>query len=97
MILDFGDQSTEDIFNGEDTPAARRIPMTTWSVARRKLDMLNAAHDLRDLRVPPGNRLEKLKGQLSAFHSIRVNDQFRLVFHWIEGNAKKVRILDYHS
>jgi len=97
MILEFGDQTTEDIFNGEDTKAARTIPKTAWVVACRKLDMLNAAHDLKDLQMPPGNRLEKLKGNLAALHSIRINDQFRIIFQWTEGNAKHVRIADYHS
>jgi len=97
MILDFGDQTTEDIFNGEDPRAARRVPKTAWPVARRKLDMLNAAHELRDLQVPPGNRLEKLKGNLSTYHSIRINDQFRLIFQWAGANAKLVKIVDYHS
>ena len=97
MILDFGDQTTEDIFNGEDTKAARRIPKALWTVASRKLDMLNAAYDLRDLTVPPGNRLEKLKGKFALFHSIRINDQLRLIFQWAEGNAKQVQIADYHS
>jgi len=97
MILDFGDQTTDDIFNGEDTKAARRIPKAIWTVASRNLDMLNAAHDLKDLQVPPGNRLEKLKGNFALFHSIRINDQFRLIFHWTDGNAKQVQITDYHS
>jgi proteic killer suppression protein len=97
MILDFGDQTTEDIFNGEDTKAARRVPKVSWSVARRKLDMVNAAHELKDLRVPPGNRLERLKGSLSAYHGIRINDQFRVIFQWFGSNAKRVRIVDYHS
>jgi proteic killer suppression protein len=97
MILDFGDQTTEDIFNGEDTKAARRIPKAIWTVASRKLDMLNAAHDLRDFQVPPGNRLEKLKGSFAMLHSIRINDQFRLIFQWTDGNAKQVQITDYHS
>ncbi len=97
MILDFGDRTTEDIFNGEDTSAARRIPESTWTAACRKLDLLNAAHDLRDLRVPPGNRLEKLKGNLAAFYSIRINSQYRLIFRWADGTAKQVRITDYHS
>lgn len=96
MILDFGDQATEDLFHGQNTKAARRIPKTVWSVARRKLDLLNAAHELRDLQAPPGNRLEALKGHLAGFHSIRVNDQFRLLFRWSEGQAKHVRITDYH-
>jgi proteic killer suppression protein len=97
MILDFGDQTTEDVFNGEDTKAARRVPKAFWSVARRKLDMVNAAHELKDLRIPPGNRLERLKGNLSAYHCIRINDQFRVIFQWLGNNAKRVRIVDYHS
>jgi toxin HigB-1 len=97
MIIDFGDQTTEDIFNGEESRAARRVPMTAWPVARRKLDMINAAHELRDLKVPPGNRLEKLKGNLSAYHSVRINDQLRLLFQWAGNNATSVKIIDYHS
>ncbi len=96
MIIDFGDQTTEDIFNGFDTKSARRIPNVVWSVAARKLDMLNAAHELRDLRVPPANRLEALKGKWSGNHSIRINDQYRVVFIWDGGNAKDVTITDYH-
>jgi len=97
MIVDFRDQTTEDLFNGEESRAARRIPKTAWPVARRNLDMLNAAHELRDLKVPPGNRLERLKGNLSAYHSIRINDQFRLTFQWAGNNATLVKIVDYHS
>lgn len=96
MIVSFGDQDTEDIFHGENTKAARRIPTALWKVAGRKLDMLNASHELRDLMVPPGNRLEALKGTLAGSHSIRINDQFRIVFHWKDGNAHDVRITDYH-
>ena len=96
MILDFADKTTRDIYDGLASKAARRIPETVWRVAVRKLDMLNAASDLRDLRVPPANRLEALKGKWSGYHSIRINDQFRIVFRWIEGNAKDVLITDYH-
>lgn len=96
MIASFGDEATGDIFHGENTKAARRIPVTIWKTAFRKLDMLNAAHELRDLMVPPGNRLEPLHGNLAGRHSIRINDQFRIVFHWKEGNAHEVRITDYH-
>ena len=96
MILDFGDEATSDVFHGENTKAARRIPAIAWAVARRKLDLLNAAHELRDLLAPPGNRLEALKGRLAGFHSIRINDQFRLIFVWADGNAKAARITDYH-
>lgn len=96
MILNFADKTTEDIFNGVDSKAARRIPQIVWRLAARKLDMLNAAADLRDLRIPPANRLEALKGQRSGFHSIRINDRYRIVFQWIDGNAKAVEITDYH-
>lgn len=96
MIQSFRDRTTEDIYNGVDSKAARAIPRSVWAVAVRKLDMLGAAHDLQDLRVPPGNRLEALKGLLKEYHSIRVNDQFRIVFRWTEGNASDVWITDYH-
>jgi len=76
---------------------ARAIPKAMWPVAVRKLDLLNAAHDLRDLRVPPGNRLEGLKGKWAGHYSMRVNDQYRLVFRWTEGNAHDVLITDYQS
>ena len=96
VIIDFADKATEDIFNGLGSKAARRIPETIWSVAARKLDMLNAAHDLRDLRIPPANRLEQLKGKWTGYHSIRINDQFRVVFRWADGNASGVLVTDYH-
>ena len=96
MIVDFGDRTTEDVFHGENTQAARRIPSVIWKVSCRKLDMLNAAHELRDLAVPPGNRLEVLRGRLAGFHGIRINDQFRIMFKWQDGNAHEVQIVDYH-
>ena len=96
MIIDFDDQTTSDIFHGLDTRQARKVPNSLWDIAVRKLDMINAAHELRDLRIPPANRLEPLKGKMSGFHSIRINDQYRVVFRWIEGNAKSVSITDYH-
>ena len=96
MILNFADQTTEDIFDGTDSKTARRIPQALRKVAIRKLDMLNAASDLRDLRVPPANRLEALKRKWLGYHSIRINDQYRIVFKWIEGHAKDVLITDYH-
>ena len=96
MILGFRYQSTRDIYNGENTKAAREIPMSIWKVVFRKLDLLNAARQLHDLRVPPGNRLEMLRGNWAGFHSIRVNDQYRVVFVWAEGNVKDVQIIDYH-
>ena len=96
MILSFRDRVTEDIYNGIDSKVARSIPQAIWRVAARKLDMVNAAHDLPDLKVPPGNRLEALKGNWKGFYSIRINDQYRIVFIWTEGNAKEVGITDYH-
>ncbi|MEW5980273.1 MAG: type II toxin-antitoxin system RelE/ParE family toxin [Acidobacteriota bacterium] len=96
MILSFKDRTTEDIYNGEDTKAARSFPRTIWKVAARELDMINAARDVQDLKVPPGNRLETLKGDRRGWYSIRINDQFRIVFQWKEGNAKDVEIVDYH-
>ena len=96
MILDFADKATEDIYDGIDSKAARQIPNIFWNVAARKLDMLNAAAELGDLRVPPGNRLEQLKGRWSGCHSIRINQQYRIVFRWSDGNAKDVLITDYH-
>ncbi len=96
MIAGFGDEATEVIFHGRNTKAARRIPISIWKTACRKLDMLNAAHELRDIAVPPGNRLEALRGHPARRHSIRINDQFRIVFQWKEGNAYEVRITDYH-
>ena len=82
MILTFLDRTTEDVYNGVDSKAARSIPRSVWKVATRKLDMINAAHDIQDLRVPPGNQLEMLKGDRKGWFSIRVNDQYRIVFQW---------------
>lgn len=97
MIRSFRDRGTEDIFDGSDTPAARRTcPRGLWAVARRKLDQVNQVRDLRDLAVPPGNRLERLRGDRSAQHSIRVNEQYRVCFHWETGDAYEVEITEYH-
>jgi toxin HigB-1 len=96
MIIGFRDRITEDIYDGTDSKGARTIPRPIWKIAIRKLDMLNAAHDIRDLRVPPGNRLEALKRTWKGYHSIRINDQYRIVFLWDEGNAREVQITDYH-
>ena len=97
MVKSFGNQGTEEIFHGHDTKEARKlISKELGRIAIRKLDMINAAHEIRDLLVPPGNRLEKLKGKLSGFHSIRINDQYRIIFIWSDGNADSVEITDYH-
>ena len=96
VIIDFADKTTEDIFHGLDSKHARRIPRIIWRIAVRKLDMLHAAHDIKDLRIPPANRLEALKGKWVNYYSIRINDQYRLVFHWMNNNAKDVFINDYY-
>ena len=96
MIQGFKSAAAEDVFNGFSTKESRRIPQTIWTVARRKMDMVNAAHDLSDLEVPPANRLEALKGDRRGWYSIRINDQFRVVFRWADANAFDVDIVDYH-
>lgn len=96
MIKSFGSKATEDIYHGENSRESRRIPQTIWKVACRKLDMLNAAIQLEDLKAPPGNRLEILKGSLRGKYSIRINDQYRILFAFKDGNAFGVEIADYH-
>ena len=95
MIASFGDRATELLFHGDRLP--RRIPAGIRSAAVRKLDVLNAAQSLQDLRSPPGNRLEALRGDLLGLHSVRINDQWRVVFRWQGGDAHDVRITDYHT
>jgi toxin HigB-1 len=96
-IVSFADEGTEDTFNGEVTKAARKsCPTELAKVARRKLDQLNAATSLADLRFPPGNRLEPLRGDREGQHSIRINDQFRLCFVWSDSGVTDVEIVDYH-
>jgi len=96
MIASFGDRATEALFHGRSGKSVRRIPANLRTVVIRKLDLLNAAHELGDLRAPLGNRLEALKGELKGKHSIRVNDQWRVVFRWERGDAREVSIVDYH-
>jgi toxin HigB-1 len=96
MIVSFGDKATSDIYQGNDTKAARKISILLWARIQVKLDLLNAGATLEDLRVPPSNRLEKLRGTHHGFHSIRVNNQFRIVFRFISGGAHDVQCLDYH-
>jgi proteic killer suppression protein len=95
VIVSFADAGTEDIFNGTNTKAARRIPKDLWRIAARKLSTLDYATDLRDLSTP-GNNLEKLKGALAGKYGIRINDQFRIVFNFERGEATNVTISDYH-
>ena len=96
VIRSFGDGTTEDVFYGVDTKAARCLPRALWPVIRRKLDLLMAAKSLLDLRVPRGNRLEALRGDQSGRHSLRVNDQYRITFRFEEAGAWEVRCEDYH-
>ena len=98
MIQSFKDQGTRDVFDRKNSKrAAKACPTDSWSVARRKLDLLNQAEVLEDLRVPPGNRLEALKGDRKGQHSIRINDQFRVCFRWTKVGPKDVEIVDYHD
>lgn len=96
MIRGFADKIAEDLFHGKNSKDARRVPKSIWRIVRRKLDMLNRASSLGDLRVPPNNRLEKSRGDFFGFHSIRVNDQYRIVFVFRDGDAHDVRVVDYH-
>ncbi|MEZ6235264.1 MAG: type II toxin-antitoxin system RelE/ParE family toxin [Phycisphaerales bacterium] len=93
MIASFADRETEALFNRE---RVKRIDPRIQRVALRKLRYLDAAATLDDLRVPPGNRLEALHGDRQGQHSIRVNDQWRVVFTWQDGDAHEVEIVDYH-
>jgi len=93
MIRSFACQETEKLFNDE---SSRRLPVSIQRVARRKLLVLHQARALNDLRVPYGNHLEALKGDRAGQHSIRVNDQWRICFRWLEADALDVEIVDYH-
>jgi len=93
MILGFRDKEAEAIWRGD---SSRRLPSEIQQTARRKLRMLNNARSLTDLRVPPANRLEALKGDRKGQHSIRINDQWRICFVWTDAGAANVEIVDYH-
>lgn len=97
MIVSFGDRATEDLYHNRSTSRARRFPSDITALVLVKMDMLDAASTVLDLRSPPGNRLEPLKGDLKGHHSIRVNAQWRLVFRWEGNNAHDVRLIDYHG
>lgn len=92
MIRSFGDRQTEALFQDQSVRQFRGIARR----AKRKLEAVHAASRLDDLMVPPSNRLEKLKGTLKDFYSIRINDQWRVIFRWIDGDALEVRVVDYH-
>lgn len=96
MIETFGNALAEDLFDDRQTKATRSFPPELRRIARRKLLYLHDASELKDLKAPPGNRLERLKGKQKNFHSIRINDQWRVVFRWASGSAFDVQIVDYH-
>jgi len=93
MIISFGSKETEQIWNGI---RVRKMPLEIQNVGRRKSRMLNNSQDIMDLSIPPCNRLEKLTGKLNKFYSIRINNQWRIIFKWNNGNASEVEIIDYH-
>ncbi|MEI9920924.1 MAG: type II toxin-antitoxin system RelE/ParE family toxin [Bacteroidota bacterium] len=93
MIISFSSKEAKKIWDGEKV---RNFPTELQETARRKLRMLNNSQSLIDLQVPPSNKLEKLKGDLKDFYSIRINNQWRIVFKWDKGNVSDVKILDYH-
>ncbi|MEL6490842.1 MAG: type II toxin-antitoxin system RelE/ParE family toxin [Cyanobacteria bacterium J06621_3] len=97
MIQSFENQGTEDIFNGKRTKIARKTcPESLWKVASRKLDQLDSVDNIDELRVPPGNRLERLKGDRKGQYSIRINEQYRLCFFWQNEGPRDVELVDYH-
>jgi proteic killer suppression protein len=93
MLLSFGDKDTKKIWDGE---RVKSFSTEIQETARRKLRMLNNSQDLSDLLIPPSNRLERLKGNFKEFYSIRINNQWRIVFKWNNNNAEEVQIIDYH-
>ena len=93
MIISFGSTETEKIWNGD---RVKKLPTEIQQIGRRKLRMLNNSVDLADLKIPPSNRLEKLSGKLKDYYSIRINNQWRIMFKWNAGNALAVEIIDYH-
>jgi len=94
MITSFGTKETEKIWNGD---RVKNLPQEMQQIGRRKLRMLNNSQNLIDLKVTPSNKLEKLSGKMSDFYSIRINDQWRIVFKWDDGNSSDVTIMDYHK
>ena len=96
VIRSIKGQLTQDVFDGKNSKEARKFDQNLHAIAKRKLDQLNAAVRLDDLRIPPGNRLEALAGNLKGLHSIRINDQWRIIFHWTSMGPEDVQIEDYH-
>lgn len=93
MIISFGSKETEKIWRGE---RVSKLPNEMQEIGRRKLRMLNNSQNIMDMKVPPSNRLEKLSGDLKEYYSIRINDQWRIIFKWIDNTASEVEIVDYH-
>jgi len=97
MIESFANAGTQDIYDGINSAEARRLlPRDLWKIAFRKLDQIDAASNLEDLRIPPGNRLEALRSDRDGQHSIRINDKYRICFKWMETGAVDVEIVDHH-
>jgi len=98
VIQSFRNDASEDLFNGRNTKVARKAcPESLWKVLTRKLDALDSAERMEDLRIPPGNRLEQLSGKRAGQYSIRVNEQYRICFTWAEGGPENVEVTDYHD
>jgi len=93
MIKSFGDRETEMIWRGIQS---KKLPIDIQNIARRKLRMINSSQNINDLRIPPANHLEKLKGDLAGYYSIRINEQWRIIFIWENNDASKIQIIDYH-
>ncbi len=97
MIISFKSQAIEDIFNGKASKEARKVcPQNIWRIASRKLDQLDSADSVNELKIPPGNRLERLAGNRKGQYSIRINEQFRICFKWGDSGPFDVEIIDYH-
>jgi proteic killer suppression protein len=97
VIGSFRDRATEDLFDGRTSKAARKVlPRRLWKVVGRKLDQLDSVTDLDELKIPPGNHLEALKGDRQSQYSIRINDQYRICFEWSEDGPEQVQVIDYH-
>jgi proteic killer suppression protein len=97
MINSFKDKASADVFDGVDSKLARKAcPPTLWRIAARKLDLLDSAVRLDDLKIPPGNRLEALGGDRKGQYSIRINEQYRICFRWTDAGVEEVEIADYH-
>ena len=93
MIISFGNSETEQVWLGN---RVKKLPIEVQKIGRRKLRMINNSVNIADLRIPPANKLEKLSGKLKDFYSIRINDQWRIIFKWDAGNTFEVEIIDYH-